>query len=346
MADNLTSQLKIFYEQRPARLSDFTNVMFPTRRVFASEVIPVDRIIPTGALAGYRERGAASNVLPYNPGTGIVGRPPIIAVKTPVTEDLAAQNTVGSEVNAPANEQLLRKYAFIQDQQAEAIYATIAKQAADILSLGSFTPIDSVGNVVGEVVDFQRDPSLTHAENYSAAGGAVKQITAAYTALKKFGVPSTGLFVLVGSMVMARLQTDADFMNLLQIQGLNAGRQYVSPDNRVVGTILSNALMPGFAVPMTILSFDETYLGPGGARQTFISPLSVIVSSFNTERYQCYGGVYIGDGQTMSAQIYAGEIVSDRFFSKDPDTLLLRSQSRPLLIPANVNHTACFTSTS
>jgi hypothetical protein len=346
MADNLTAQLKIFYEQRPARLSDFTNVVFPTRKVFASEVIPVDRIVPSGALAGYRERGAASNVLPYNPGVGIVGRPPIIAVKTPVTEDLAAQNTVGSEINAPANEQLLRKYAYIQDQQAEAIYATIAKQAADILATGKFTPVDSAGNVVGEVVDFQRDTSLTYSGNYSAAGGAVTQITAAYTALKKFGIPSTGLFVLVGSTVMARLQKDTDFMNLLKIQGLNAGRQYVSPDNRVVGTILSNALMPGFAVPMSIISFDETYLDTAGVRQPFIPPLSVIVSSFNSERYQCYGGVYVGDERTMSAQIYAGEIVSDRFFNKDPDTLLLRSQSRPLLIPANVNHTACFTSTS
>jgi hypothetical protein len=346
MADNLTAQLKIFYEQRPARLGDFTKVMFPTRKVFASEVIPVDRIVPSGALAGYRERGAASNVLPYNPGVGIVGRPPIVAVKTPVNEDLAAQVTVGSEINAPANEQLLRKYAFIQDQQAEAIYATIAKQAADILATGKFTPVDSAGNAVDVAVDFQRDPSLTHSGNYSAAGGAVQQITDAYTALRPFGIPSTGLFVLVGSTIMARLQKDTDFMNLLKIQGLNAGRQYVSPDNRVVGTILSNALMPGFAVPMSIISFDETYLDTAGVRQPFIPPLSVIVSSFNAERYQCYGGVWVGDRASGQVRLYGGEIVSDRFFTDDPVALVLRSQSRPLMIPANVNHTACFTSSS
>jgi hypothetical protein len=346
MADNLISQLKIFYKERPARLSEFTNIMFPNRKVTAAVKIPLDRIIPTGALAGYRERGAASNVLPYNPGTGIEGVPPIISLKTPIDEELAEQVTVGAEINAPANAQLLMKYAEIQDQHIDAINTTIAKQAADILLTGGFTPVDSAGNPVDKVVDFQRDPSLTHSQNYSAAGGAIAQITAAYTALKKFGVPSTGLFVLVGSQIMARLQQDDAFMKLLQIQGLNAGKQYVSPDNRVVGTILSNALMPGFAVPMSIISFDETYLDTAGTRQPFIPPLSVIVSSFNAERYQCYGGVYVGDERTMSARLYAGEIISDRFFNKDPDAIVLRSQSRPLLIPANVNHTACFTSTT
>jgi hypothetical protein len=344
MANNLTTQLKIFHEERPARLADFVGLMFPQKRMFEAEKIPVDKLLPTGALAGYRPRGGASNILAYNPGEGIEGRPPIIALKTPINEELAAEVTVGKENNAPVSQQLLQKYVYIQDQHEDSIFNTIAKQGADILLTGKFTPVDDKGNAVDDVVDYGRDASLTGSADYSGKGGSLQQIADAYKAVKKFGIPAAGLFVLVGSDIMARLQTEAAFLDLLKMQGLNAGKNWVSPDNRVVGTIIKNCLMPGAAVPMTVISFDEYYAGASGALTPFIPPKAVVVSSFNSPRFACYGGVFITENN--AARIYAGEIVTDRFTQKDPDQLILRSQSRPLLIPANVNHTACFTSTS
>jgi hypothetical protein len=344
MANNLTTQLKIFHEERPARLADFVELMFPQKRMFESEKVPVDKLLPTGALAGYRPRGGASNILGYNPGEGLEGRPPIIGIKTPINEELASAVTVGMEVNAPANQQLLQKYVYIQDQHEDSIYNTIAKQAADILLTGKFTPVDDKGVAVGDVVDYGRDAALTISGDYSKSGGSLDQIAAAYKALKKFGVPTAGLFVLVGSDVMSRLQGEEKFLDLLKMQGLNAGKNWVSPDNRVVGTIIKNCLMPGAAVPMTILSFDEYYANATGALTPFIPPKAVIVSSFNSPRFACYGGVFIAENN--NGRIYTGDIVSDRFWRKDPDELVLRSQSRPLLIPANVNHTACATSSA
>lgn len=344
MANNLTTQLKIFHEERPARLADFVELMFPQKRVFEAEKIPVDKLLPSGALAGYRPRGGASNILRYNPGDGIEGRPPIIGIKTPVNEELAAKVTVGMEVNAPAGQQLLQKYVYIQDQHEDSIYNTIAKQAADILLTGKFTPVDDKGNAVDDVVDYGRAAALTISADYSAAGGSLKQIAAAYGAVKKFGVPTAGLFVIVGSEIMARLQTEDKWLDLLKIQGLNAGKNWVSPDNRVVGTIIKNTLMPGAAVPMTVLSFEEYYADAAGTLTPFIPPKAVVVSSFNSPRFACYGGVFIAENN--NARIYAGDIVTDRFWQKDPDELVLRSQSRPLLIPANVNHTACAVSSA
>jgi hypothetical protein len=343
MADNLTTQLKIFHEERPARLADFVNVVFPQRRMFDSEKIPVDKLLPTGALAGYRPRGGASNVLRYNPGEGFVGRPPVIAVKTAISESDAGAVTVGKEANAPANQQLLQKYVYIQDQQADAIYTTIAKQAADILVSGKFTPVDDTGSAVDDEVDYNRDASLTAAADYSAAGGSLTQIGDAYKALKKFGLPAAGVFALIGQDVMARLQQEEKFLALLKIQGLDAGKNWVSPDNRVVGTLIKNCLIPGAAAPLTILAFDEYYTSAAGALASFIPGKAVIMSSFNSPRFACYGGVFIAEKE--NGRIYSGEIITDRYWRKDPDELVLRSQSRPLLIPANINHTACFTST-
>jgi hypothetical protein len=341
-ANNLTTQLKIFYEERPARLADFVKTFFPQKKVFDAEKIPIDKLLPTGALAGYRPRGGASNILRFNPGEGWVSRPPVIGVKTSINEELAQTVTVGKEANAPAAQQLLQKYAYIQDQQADAIYTTIAKQCADILVSGKFTPADDKGNAVDDVVDYERDTSLAVSADYSGAGGSIKQISDAYKALKKFGVPSTGLFVLVGSDIMGRLQGETKFMDLLKIQGLNAGKKWVSPDNRVVGTIVSDCLMPGAAVPMTIIAFDEYYTDASGTLTPFMPSKSIIMSSFNCPRFACFGGVFIAEND--NGRIYSGDIVTDRFLQKDPDELILRSQSRPLLIPANINHTACFTS--
>jgi hypothetical protein len=343
MANNLTTQLKIFHEERPARLADFVDLVFPQKKVFDAETVPVDKLLPTGALAGYRPRGGASNVLRYNPGDGLIGRPPVIAVKTSINEELAGSVTVGKEANAPAARQLLQKYVYIQDQQADAIFTSIAKQAADILISGKFTPVDDKGNPVDDTVDFERDSSLTVSADYSGEGGSLQQIGDAYGALKKFGLPTGGIFVIVGSDVMARLQSEQKFLDLLKMQGLNAGKNWVSPDNRVVGTIIKDCLIPGAAVPMTILAFDEYYRNAAGTAAPFVPSKAVIMSSFNSPRFACYGGVFIAEDN--NGRIYAGDIVTDRYWQKDPDELVLRSQSRPLLIPANVNHTACFTST-
>ena len=38
-------------------------------------------------------------------------------------------------------------------------------------------------------------------------------------------------------------------------------------------------------------------------------------------------------------QVYEGEQVSDLLVTKNPDGIAIRTQSRPLLIPAEPNHT-------
>jgi hypothetical protein len=335
---NLTKALKIVFEQRRPRLMDFVDVVFPRVLTFESETIPVDQIVPSLKLAGYRSRESASNVLTYQPGKGYIGRPPIVALKTMVSEDLAGEQTVGMEDTDAPNSQLLRKYAYIQDQQAEAIYATIVKQASDILTAGAFTPTDALGNKVDEPIDYERDPALTISGNYGA--DVTKMFSDAYAQLKKKGIPSVGIFAIVGGDIMALLQKSPDFQALLKIQGLNAGKIWVSPDNKVVAQIVSNMLLPGFAAPLTILSFDEMY-DDNGVITPYIPARSIVMSSFNSERIQAYGGVVIAESGNL--QVYAGQIVSDRFISKEPDGLVLRSQSRPLLIPGNINHTACVT---
>jgi hypothetical protein len=241
----LTSQLKIFFEERPALLMDFVNTFFRDVRTFTSKEIPVDRLIPKNVLVGYRAPGAAENILVYQPGNRTVYYAPAISLATPITDELANSVTVGMAANSPANEQLLRKYANIQTQQADAIYNQIAKQAADVLLYGKFDQLDGFGNKVGATIDFERASSLfDNSNNYSAH--PVGQIEDAFAMLKWKNFPKVSVFALVGDTVLARLMQDTKFSNLLKIQGLNAGRVWVSTDNRVVAVVYTGMRLRGF----------------------------------------------------------------------------------------------------
>ncbi|MDR0374404.1 MAG: major capsid protein [Treponema sp.] len=334
----LTSQLKIFFEERPALLMDFVNTFFRETRTFASKEIPVDRLAPKNILAGYRAPGAAADILAYQAGNGTVYHAPSISLATSVSEELANSATVGMEPNSPANEQLLRKYANIQTQQADAIYNQIAKQAADVLLYGKFDLLDGLGKTARAPIDFERDASLFE-NNKSYKANPTEQIEAAFSKLQNKNFPKIGVFALVGDTVLARLMQDAKFASLLKLQGLNAGRVWVSADNRVVAMVYTG-MLAGLPVPVTLCNFSAAYEDAEGNVNSYIPDKAVVVGSFASIRIQAYGGIFIADTANNTGQIYEGQIITDRFVSKNPDEVVIRTQSAPLLIPGEVNHTS------
>jgi len=339
--NTLTESMKIAFDmdkvnkQTPVLL-DFIKLFFPDVFRTDQEVIPLDQIVDKKTLAGYRSKNGSSNVMKYNPGMGTVYNPIPIALKTPVSEDLAGSVTAGMSVNAPVSEQLNLKYQRIQGQQVDKIYRTMVKQAMDIFTTGGFTPVDGSGNAVSEAISFGRDGSLTISAAYAA--DPIKQLTDAYDALKVKGCPLNGLYALVGDTFMARLEANTDFQNNLKIQGLDAGRVYVSSDERSVA-VLCKIKLPKRNVMITLLGFNEYYENSSGTMVPFMPEKGIIMSSFNTPRTQAYAGISIADTDSQTMVRYDGEIISDRFVEKDPDQAVLRTQSRPLLIPGFIDHT-------
>jgi hypothetical protein len=193
-------------------------------------------------------------------------------------------------------------------------------------------------------VDFERDPALYDVStDYSA--NPVGQVEAAFNKLKGKNFPKVGVFALAGDTVIARLMQDTKFLNLLKAQGVNAGRVWVSADNRVVAQVYTG-LLAGIPVPVTLCNFSAAYEDANGNVQSFIPDKAVVVGSFSSPRVQAYGGVFITGTATNSGQIYEGQVITDRFVSKNPDDLVIRTQSAPLLIPGNVDHTATVVSSN
>lgn len=336
--NTVTEAMKILFEPATVALSDFINLFFPDRFTTAQREIPVDQIVDTRTLAGYRTANGTSNVLKYNPGSGTVYDPPAIAVKTPVSEDLASSVTVGFSPNDPVSAQLTVKYGRIQIQQARRIYQTMVKQAMDIFTTGGYQPIDGQGNNIGAPISFGRDAANNPAAaDYSAT--VLSQLGAAWDLLDAKGCPSTGRFALVGSTVLARLEANTDFQKSLEMQGVNAGRVFLGTDNRVVQGIITMK-MPKKAGMITLLAFNEYYVNAAGASVPYVPALGCVMGSFNSPRTQAYGGIFVTDTTNNNGAMYEGEIITDRFVEKDPDGLVLRTQSRPLLIPGIADHTA------
>jgi hypothetical protein len=331
----LTRALKIVFQENSPPLRDFLKLFWPTVRVYDTAEIPADTVLATQKIARYREINAGSNIFAYIPGKGVVYDPANLDESTPITEKLARAVTAGLEANAGAQMQIVEKAAQIQSNHDAIITAAIVKQATDIMVTGKFQPQGKGGVNIGNPFDYQRDPDNTIA----AVANPVTALQNAWDQYRKKGGNINKAFAIIGPKVISALETNTDFQNALKLQGLNAGYSRMVGDNRVVADIIPGGFkIPGRAARIALLSFDETYEDEYGVINPFIPANGIIISSFNAPRVQAYGGVFLVNTFTGSARMVKGELVSDAFWTKNPDSYIFRSQSRPVLIPGEIDH--------
>jgi len=331
----LTRALKIVFEDTKPELADFLKLFFPIVKTYDTAQIPADRITASRKLARYREINGASNIFAYNPGTGLVYDPATLAESTPINEELGRAVTAGLEANEPAQQQILKKVSQIQMDHYAVFVSAIVKQAMDILTFGTFQPKGKNNVNIGTPFNFDRD-----AANTIAAGtDPVAQLQKAYDQYKVQGGPATGLFAMVGANVLSKLEKNTDFQKALELQGVNAGFSRLAGDNKVVANIIPGGFkIPGRAARCDVLVFDESYEKDDGTFVPYMNPNGIIFSSFNAPRVQAYGGVFLVNESNGNSSMVSGEIVNDSFWKKDPDCYVLRTQSRPILVPGEINH--------
>jgi hypothetical protein len=331
----LTRALKIvFQESRPA-LADFLKLFWPQVRLYDTTEIPADTVLTSRKIARYREVNAGSNIFAYVPGKGVVYNPPNLDESTPIGEELARAVTAGLAADAPAQQQIVEKTAQIQRDHDAIITSALVKQAVDIMVSGVFQPKGKNGVNIGTPFNYNRDAGNTIAH----AADPVGQLQKAWDQYKKQGGNTSNSFALIGRDVLSALETNTAFQDALKLQGLNAGYSRLVGENRVVADIIPGGVkIPVRAARIALLSFDEAYEAEDGTLTPFFPAKGIVVSSFNAPRVQAYGGVYLVDTLTGSAKVLKGELVSDAFWTKNPDAYILRSQSRPVLVPGEINH--------
>jgi hypothetical protein len=330
----LTRALKlIFQESRPA-LADFLKFFWPTVKTYDTAEIPADMVVVSRKLARYREINGASNIFAYVPGKGAVYDPPALDESTPITEELARSVTAGLEADAPAQMQIVEKLAQIQADHDAIMTAAMVKQAMDIMTFGAFQPKGKNGVNVGTVFDFDRDPANT----ITGVSDPVSLLQACYDQAKAKGLG--GNFVaLIGADVLSGLENSGDFQKALNLQGVNAGISRLVGENSVLADIIPGGFkIPGRAARANLLSFDESYEDESGVLTPYMNPRGIIFTSRSAQRVRAYGGVYIVNPANGQGRMEKGELVNDAFWRKDPDSYIFRSQSRPIMVPADIDH--------
>ncbi|MDR1252918.1 MAG: major capsid protein [Treponema sp.] len=330
----LTRALKLVFQEIRRPLADFLTLFWPAVRLYDTTEIPADTIVESRKIARYREVNAGSNIFAFVPGKGVVYDPATLDESTPITEELSRSVTAGLEANAPAQQQIVEKTSQIQRDHDAIFTAAIVKQAVDIMVTGKFQPTGKGGVNIGGPFDYDRDPANTIA----AQADPIKALQDAWDQYKIKGGTQGNAFALIGPAVLSALEESDEFMDALKLQGLYAGQSRLVGENRVVADIIPGGFkIPGRAARINLLSFDEAYEDESGALVPFMPAKGIVVSSLNAPRVRAYGGVYLINS-SGSAQVMKGEIISDSFWIKNPDGYILRSQSRPICVPGEIDH--------
>ena len=327
-------------EERP-RLQEFLDKFFPTVFTFDTAEIPVDKFIPSRNLAHYREKNGVSNISKYQPGKGELWTPPVLDESTPIDNDLGMAVVAGLEANAPASRRHAQIITSIRQDHDDMFTRALVKQAMDILATGKFQPTGKSGVKIDKEFDFGRSAANTKSGAYNA--DPLKQLADAYDQYDKSDGPKSSLVYLVGSNVIGRLQKNKDFMELLKLQGLYAGQNTVQGGNTIL-PVITETMIPERAARATLMCFDEGYEDEAGAFKRYLDPDTVILTSLNCQRVRFYGGIFIATDNNR-IDVFEGEIISDVRTNRNPDQYIIRTQSRPLFIPANPDHTVTVKST-
>lgn len=341
MADTpltLTSTLGFFYKESHPILRSFLSVFFPNFFVTEQTQIQVDRFTKGRTRAFYRPLGGSANLMSFTNGTSIMYQPPAIGLKTPISEELAQSVTVGISANNSQNEHTLGKIAMIQDEQSNKIMTEIVLQACEVLRTGAFTAKTEDNQPVG-TFDFTRDSSLSFSYHVGNKGGFI-WLQEMWTKLLAKRCPSQRLVVLVGRSFMSALIKDAEFqkyvntINFVTTNPAQGGGAFQGSE--VLSTVV-NIMIPGTAVYCNLISFEATY-DVAGTETPFIPDDEAVMTSLISPRTTAFAGITIADVASGNLRTYSGEMVSDKFVQNDPDGIYIRTQSRPLLIPGNINH--------
>lgn len=332
-----TRLVQIMDENTDPGVEVFINTFFPKTVITDANEIEVGRYINGNKLARYRQMNAASNVTSYNAGKKIVYVPPYLAEKTPVSEELAHAVAAGISQNAPPSVHLAAKIARIREQHREMFNRTTVLQAVRIFENGKFQPFGPEKTPIDEPIDYGRVAANTIKKSYTAT--PMKQLTDPIGAILKEKAPTGNLYAIVGSKAMGRLIASQEFKDALTAT-YGTGAPTAPQQSNSPLFEFGRIYIPSKGYWVTIYNFSATWEDDKGESFEYINPEGIIASSFGSAKYQMYAGIFLKDSTSGKSGVYAGKMIMDALDNRDPDEDVLRTQSRPMLVPSNIDHTA------
>jgi len=350
----VTRGAKKAYEERKLGVegSSLFNLVGRTEDTDTSGSVLVDRYISSPFAVTYRNKNNESKVRNFQPGSGQLVDVPRISEKTPIDEELRDQVAVGVEPSTGAMTSIMKNIDQIMGDHIEGHLMTKNKQAIDFLRTGIFNAPGTGGADLGLSIDFGRDAG--NDINYDFTGATASFLTAireAQDQLRSQGCPLNGMVMILGDSWATEFSQDTDIQALRRNNGQNViveaqmeAPQLLGVEGLQIVTRLRDSAM---LAPVWICRYEPPtqYISAKGATPApFLPDTEAVMFSLGSKTWRVYRGVDAFDANGKATRA-VGEMVVDSYDENDPITTYVRSQSRHLILPGNIDHTLRSTGT-
>jgi len=351
--DILTRTAKKYYEELFLQGGkQIFSTLFPTNDESTDSAFSLDTLIAEPYGIAYRDRDTQSALRPYDPGVGQVIDVPRASEKTPISESLLDKVAVGVNETAGFGANEAKIVGDIVRQHIAAHNMTKNKQALDVIESGVFTAKGVGGVDLGLSIDFARKSSLNMTYDFTANGATFSEaITNQQEELRANGTPLSNLVMMLGQNWLSAYSEDEEAQRFAQNNALN--QLVVNPMTPqllsgtqglyVVGQLRSKKML----APVWLTSYSPgiSYRAHKGASPVDFMPANkAFMFSMDDTRWHVKRGILVKDDSGRVNRV-VGDLVLDKFSDNDPVTTFLRSATRHVFIPANINHTSASTGT-
>jgi len=351
--ETLTRGAKLSYEEWKAQEPNgIDKLLFPSMDVDTSAAFAMDRLIESPYGIVYRDANNQSHVRPYEPGTGYIYTVPRASEKTAIPEDLKDAAISGLEPTASQALHVRKLMDDITKHHMSGHNLTKWKQAIDVIFGGTFIARGDGGNSLNLDIDFSRAAGNALTYNFTTAGNTMpKALKAMQDQLITQGASLDNQVVIMGSTWLNDFSTDSDVIAYLQANGATQllEMQMMPPELRNTHglKVIATFRGVGMVAPVFICTFSPgvSYVQyKGASAAAWVTATKAAMFSLNSPRYSVQRGVDAFNAAGKSER-FVGDVVFDTFTENDPILDVVRSQTRHVYIPGNINHTVVSTGT-
>jgi hypothetical protein len=349
--ETVTRGAKQYYEQYFLQAQNsIAKLLFRNEDMDPSSDFLLDELTSNQAAVVYRDKDNQSHVMPFQNGSGQKIDIPRASEKTPITEELADQVIAGLEANSPHAAHAASLTEKIVKQHIQAHNMLKNKQALDVIFNGEFLAPGIDGEDLGLGIDYGRAASQEVTHDFTATDTILTAITEMVEQARATGTPMSDLVMFLGSDWITELNTDTTFLEYMQANANNPLLQSPRVAALLNGTegayAIANVRPLGAIAPVTLVAYapGTQYLAyPGAAAADWITSTKAALVSLADQSWRVHRGMQVLQNNMPTRAV--GEIVFDSYYSPDPVTDFLRSQSRHLFVMGDIDHTVVSTGT-
>jgi hypothetical protein len=350
--ETLTRSAKITYEEWFAQQPNgIDRLLFPLSDADTSASFMMDRFIQTPAGIVYRDANNQSHVRPYEPGTGYIYNVPRASEKTPVGEELRDAAITGVDPTSSQTTHVQKLLSDIVKDHVAGHNVTKWKQAIDVIFEGEFYAKGDSGTDINLGIDFDRASANELTHDFTSTDTQPIAFKEMQDQLIAQGSPTSNIIAILGETYLNDFFTDTAITAYLQANSATQLLEMQMMPESLKGNsqikVLATYRAPNMIAPVYVCSFSPGavyYPYKGASATDWITKTKAAMFSLDSPRYYITRGMDIRNDSGETQRV-VGDIVFDTYSENDPIVDFLRSQTRHIFIPGNINHTVVSTGT-